>query len=106
MDARRTTGFVVTPYTKRQVVDSTLHTTSSFLRTMDLLLGLPPMSQYDAAANPMYGSLGEKTHLTPFTHLKPMVDVNVKNTVLSYGAKRSKKMNFKSRTWTRLRWRS
>ena len=35
-------------------LDSTLYTTSGVLRTMELILGLPPMSQYDAAATPMY----------------------------------------------------
>ena len=75
VDARRTTAYVVSPYIKRQTIDSTLYTTSSMLRTMELLLGLPPMSQYDAAANPMYASFGEKPDLTPFDHIKPQVDV-------------------------------
>ena len=54
VDARRTVGLVVSPYTRRNFVDSTLYTTSAMLRTMELLLGLPPMTQYDAAALPMY----------------------------------------------------
>jgi hypothetical protein len=95
VDARRTTGYVVSPYIKRQLTDSTLYTTSSFLRTMELLLGLPPMSQYDAAASPLYGSFSDKPDLTPFQHVKPMVDVLDKNTLRAYGARRSMKMDFR-----------
>jgi Phosphoesterase family len=94
VDARRTTAYVVSPYIKRQTVDSTLYTTSSFLRTMELLLGLPPMSQYDAAANPMYASFSDQPDLTPFVHVKPQVDVMEKNTLRAYGARRSMKMDF------------
>jgi hypothetical protein len=64
------------------------------LRTMELLLGLPPMSQYDAAANPMYGSFSDKADPTPFQHVKPQVDVMAKNTRSAYGARRSAKMDF------------
>ena len=53
---RRTVGLVASPYTKRDFVDSTLYSTSSMLRTIELLLGLPPMTQYDAAAMPMYNA--------------------------------------------------
>jgi hypothetical protein len=95
VDARRTTGYVVSPYIKRQTVDSTLYTTSSMLCSIELLLGLPPMSQYDAAANPMYASFGENPDLTPFAHVKPLVDVMEKNTIRAYGARRSMKMNFR-----------
>jgi YVTN family beta-propeller protein len=95
VDARRTTAYVVSPYTKRQTIDSTLYTTSSMLRTMELLLGLPPMSQYDAAANPMYASFSDKADPAPFTHVKPQVDVMEKNTLRAYGARRSMKMDFR-----------
>ena len=44
------------PTSRRGAVDSTLYTTSGMLRTIELILGLPPMSQYDAAATPMYGA--------------------------------------------------
>ena len=52
VDAHRTTAFVISPYTRRGDVDSTLYSTSSMLRTMELILGLKPMSQFDAAAAP------------------------------------------------------
>ncbi len=56
VDSHRSPAFVISPFTKRGAVDSTLYTTSGMLRTMELILGLPPMSQYDAAATPMYNA--------------------------------------------------
>lgn len=94
VDARRTIGLVVSPYTKRGVVDSTLYTTSSFLRTMELLLGLPPMTQYDAAATPLYASFNAEPDLRPYSVEAPQIDVNAKNTVTAWGAKESMEMDF------------
>jgi len=94
VDARRTVGLVISPYVKRKTVDSTLYSTSSMIRSMELLLGLPPMSQYDAAAMPMYASFGTTPLVTPFNVIQPLVDVNEMNTEKSYGAKESTKMDF------------
>ncbi len=94
VDARRTVALVLSPYVKRGIVDSTQYTTSSFVRSMELLLGLPPMSQYDAAAMPLYDSFGTEPNTAPFTKLPAETDVNAKNTNASYGAKASLKMDF------------
>ncbi|MDB5442411.1 MAG: hypothetical protein JWP73_787 [Phenylobacterium sp.] len=94
VDARRTVGLVASPYTKRGAVDSTLYSTSSFLRTIELLLGLPPMSQYDAAATPLYAAFGDKPDPTPFTALAAQVDLFAKNLVTAWGAQESARMNF------------
>lgn len=94
VDARRTVGLVVSPYVRRGVVDSTLYTTSSFVRSIELLLGLPPMSQYDAAAMPLYAPFAAAPDLAPFTLLAPQVDLQAKNTAESYGARASAKMDF------------
>ena len=64
---------------RRGVVDSTLYTTSGVLRTMELILGLPPMSQYDAAATPMYNAFQTTPSLAPFTHLPARVPLDLKN---------------------------
>jgi YVTN family beta-propeller protein len=93
VDARRTIGLVVSPYTKRKFVDSTLYSTSAMLRTIELLLGLPPMTQYDAAALPMYNSFGTNPDFTPYQALAPKIDVNEKNTQLAWGAKASMEMD-------------
>ncbi|MBZ2177070.1 MAG: hypothetical protein K7J47_05115 [Acidobacteria bacterium] len=93
VDARRTVGLLISPYTKRKTVDSTLYTTTSMLRSIELLLGLPPMSQYDAAATPMYNAMGTTADLTPYSHEKPRIDLNALNTALAWGAKESLEMN-------------
>ena len=54
VDAHRTAGLVISPFCKRRFVDSTLYTTASMVRTMELILGLPPLTQYDAGATPMF----------------------------------------------------
>jgi len=61
---------------------------------MELLLGLSPMSQDDAAAMPLYASFAVEPDLTPFQRLAPEVDLNAKNTPDSYGARASAKMDF------------
>jgi YVTN family beta-propeller protein len=94
VDAHRSIAFVVSPYTKRKFVDSTMYTTSSMLRTMELILGLPPMSKYDAAATPMYNCFTDKADLTPFKHLPARVDLNEKNSPNAPGAERSLQMDF------------
>lgn len=94
VDARRTVGLVISPYAKRKYVDSTLYTTSSMVRTMELLLGLPPMTQFDAAAMPMYASFGTTPDLTPYTLENPRVDVNARNPRGAPGAKVSLSMDF------------
>jgi hypothetical protein len=57
-------------------------------------LQLPPMSQYDSAAMPMYASFGTEPVVTLFNAMKPLIDVTAKNTPKSYGAKESSRMNF------------
>ena len=94
VDSHRTMGLVISPYTKRGAVDSTLYSTASMLRTMELILGLPPLTQYDEAAKPMFHSFTAKADLTPYTLAAPRIDLNVKNTALAYGAKESLAMDF------------
>lgn len=94
VDEHRTAALAISPYIRRETVDSTLYTTSSMIRTIELLLGLPPMSQYDAAATPMYKAFGVKADTTPFTLRPAEVDLNAKNTAKSYGSRASARMDF------------
>ena len=68
VDAHRTVALVVSPYTRRGAVDSTMYSTTSMLRTIELILGLPPMSQHDAGATPMTAAFAEAPDATPFVH--------------------------------------
>ena len=94
VDAHRTVGLVISPYTKRQALDSTQYSTVSMIRTMELILGLPPLSQYDAAARPMFASFTDKADLAPYTHEPARIDLNAVNAPTAYGAERSMKMDF------------
>ena len=62
-----------------------MYSTSSMLRTMELILGLPPMTQFDAAALPMYASFQAKADLTPYKHRPANVDLNQKNKRSDWG---------------------
>jgi YVTN family beta-propeller protein len=93
VDSHRSVAFVISPYSKRAAIDSTLYTTSGMLRTMELILGLPPMSQYDAAATPMYGAFQEKPVLTPYKAREARVPLDERNTALAWGAAASEAMN-------------
>jgi YVTN family beta-propeller protein len=94
VDAHRTVGLVISPFARRNHLDSTQYGTVSMIRTMELILGLKPLSQYDAAANPMFGCFENKADVTPYVHEKARIDLNARNTKLAYGAERSGKMDF------------
>jgi YVTN family beta-propeller protein len=94
VDSHRTTGLVISPYTRRAVVDSTMYQTASMIRTMELILGLDPLSQYDAAATPMFESFTDKADLAAFTALPAKIDLNAKNGQTAYGAAESSRMNW------------
>ncbi|AIE87730.1 alkaline phosphatase family protein [Fimbriimonas ginsengisoli] len=79
VDSHRTVGLVVSPYTRNTGVDSTPYTTTSMLRTMELILGATPMTQYDAAATPMYRSFHSRPDLTPYRSRRPSIDITAKN---------------------------
>jgi YVTN family beta-propeller protein len=94
VDAHRTIGFVVSPYTRLAKVDSTLYTTASMIRTMELILGLPPLTQYDAGATPMFNCFGPKADMTPYKLQQPKVDIEAKNPLKNPFAEASLKMDF------------
>ena len=93
MDAHRTVALVVSPYVKRGAVDSTMYSTTSLLRTMGLILGTKPMSQFDAAARPMYNSFQNTPDLKPYVARPAKVDLDAKNTFAAWGADLSEKFD-------------
>jgi DNA-binding beta-propeller fold protein YncE len=92
VDAHRSLAFVMSPYAKRGVVDSTMYSTSSMLRTIELILGLKPMSQFDAAAAPMFKAFQAKPDSRPYTGLPARVDLEERNSAHAWGGRI--KMNF------------
>jgi DNA-binding beta-propeller fold protein YncE len=93
VDAHRTVALAVGPYVRRHAVDSTMYSTSSMLRTIELCLGLEPMSQFDAAARPMANAFTAEPDFSPFIHRPARADLNAKNTATAWGAEASKRLN-------------
>ena len=94
VDAHRSTAYVAGGFVKRGVVDHTPYTTSSMLRTMELILGMGPMTQYDAAATPMWRCFDNTAKPFEFKAILPDVDMNKRNTAINEWQKRSEKFNF------------
>ena len=94
VDAHRSTAYVAGGFVKRNFIDHTLYTTSSMLRTIELILGLEPMSQYDAAAEPMWRCFTSTPNLTPFTTRAFQVDINEKNKVENAWQRISEQLDF------------
>jgi DNA-binding beta-propeller fold protein YncE len=95
VDAHRTVAFVVSPYVRRGVVDSTLYSTSSMLRTIELILGLRPMTQFDAAATPMFHSFQPDPDPRPYEARPANVDLEERNAATAWGGDASRKMDFR-----------
>jgi DNA-binding beta-propeller fold protein YncE len=93
VDAHRSPALVISPYTKRKTVDSTMYTTSSVLRTMELILGLKPMSQFDAAARPMYRSFTGTADVMAYSHEVPKADLKAVNLAGAFRADWSERAN-------------
>ncbi|MFL5787589.1 MAG: alkaline phosphatase family protein [Flavisolibacter sp.] len=93
VDAHRTTAYVAGGYIKRGYVDHTMYSTTSLLRTIELILGLPPMSQYDAAATPMWNSFTMTANVKPFISTPARIDLDNKNVVLNEWQRLSETFN-------------
>jgi YVTN family beta-propeller protein len=94
IDAHRTTSLVISPYTQTGKVDSTLYDTTSMLRTMEMILGMKPMTQFDASAVPMINSFTHKPEFEPFEAEKPTYPLDQKNGANAPMAQESEKLDF------------
>jgi len=94
VDSHRSVLLVASPFAKRGVVDHTFYTTSGVLRTIELILGLPPMSQYDAAAKPLANAFLGTPNLAAYKGLPPRVPTAEKNLATAFGAALSMAMDF------------
>lgn len=94
VDAHRSTAYVAGGLVKRHFIDHTMYTTSSMLRTIELILGLEPMSQYDAAAEPMWRCFTSTANPTPFVQKPLQVNINEINSVENVWQQMSEKFDF------------
>jgi hypothetical protein len=94
VDSHRSPAYVISPYTRRGAVDSTLYNTTSVLRTIELILGLKPMTVFDAGARPMANAFRNTPNLAPYRNEPPRVPLDDKNPEHSATAGRSMKLDF------------
>jgi hypothetical protein len=94
VDAHRSPVYIAGGLVKRQFVDHTLYTTTSVLRTIELILGLPPMTQYDASSTTMWRCFSTDADLTPFRTRPSNIDLRERNTVWNEWAKKSAGLDF------------
>jgi hypothetical protein len=75
----RTTAFCVSPFAKRGAVASTQYNTTSILRTIEQVLGLPPMNAFYASAVPMFDCVENEPNLTPYQSTPALVPLDQMN---------------------------
>jgi YVTN family beta-propeller protein len=93
VDAHRTVAEVISPYTHGGRVDSTFYSTASMLRTIELIVGLRPLTQFDAYATPMLAAFTNKPDTTPYTAIKPSQNLQEVNPVTAPLAAQSAQQN-------------
>ena len=94
VDSHRSPAYVISPYAKRGAIDSSFYNTTSILRTMELILGLNPMTMHDAGARPMLGVFQNTADLKPYSAEKPNVSLDDRNPAQTALARRSARFDF------------
>lgn len=93
VSAQRTTMYLASPYSSGGVHDEH-YTTQSILRTIELMLGIPALSTYDAMAVPLYTAFTARADLRPYDAIHPRIDITARNRKTAYGAKVSAALDF------------
>jgi len=94
VDSHRAPAWVVSPFTQRATVDSAMYNQASVLRTIELIVGLRPMTQFDAAAPPMFASFSRTPNVRPYTVIEPKISLTERNPENGAGAAASARMDF------------
>ena len=85
VDSHRSPAFLISPWVKHHAVDSSMYNTTSMLRTMEFLLGLKPMTHFDAGARPMTAAFQSQPNAAPYTAEKPRIPLDDKNPAATAG---------------------
>ena len=94
VDAHRTVGLVISPFVKRGTIDSTFYTTASFVHTMELILSLPVMTQFDQAAQPLYNAFTPTPDLLAYDLRPTRLNLEARNGVDAPDALLSSHLDF------------
>jgi phospholipase C len=95
VDSHRSIAYVISPYARHHAVDSTMYNTTSVLRTIELILGLKPMTVFDAAATPMTNAFQSTPNFQAYANRPPQVPLDEKNPAGTALAKRSEKLDLR-----------
>ncbi|HEY6325211.1 MAG TPA: alkaline phosphatase family protein [Candidatus Cybelea sp.] len=90
---QRSTLYLASPYARGGAIHER-YSTVSVLRTIEALLGMQPLSNYDATAMPLYSAFGATPNLAPFDATPPQIDTNARNARTAYGAAISERLDF------------
>jgi YVTN family beta-propeller protein len=95
VDAHRSIAFVISSHLAGGTVDHRFYNTDSVLHTMEVLLGLPPMNQYDATAPLFSGFSPTPVNTAPYTAILPPKEIIGQiNTAAAYRARESRQLDF------------
>jgi hypothetical protein len=94
VDSHRSVLLVLSPYTRRGTVDSTMYNQSSVLRTMELILGMRPLTHFDAGARPVSAAFAAAPNPAPYAAEKPRISLTDRNPAGTATAARSARMDF------------
>jgi DNA-binding beta-propeller fold protein YncE len=94
VDSHRAPAWVISPFTHRGVVDSIMYNQASVLRTMELIVGLRPLTHFDAAARPMFASFSQQPDTRPYTAIPPKISLTDRNPGTAHGADESARLDF------------
>jgi YVTN family beta-propeller protein len=82
VDGHRTVALLISPYTKRKFVDSTCYNQTGMVKSIELILGLPPMNQLDLSATPMHHCFQSRADLTPYNAVENKIPLDEMNPAL------------------------
>ena len=94
VDAHRTVALVISPYTQTGKVDSTFYSTVSMLRTIELIVGIPPLTQFDASATPMFKAFTNRPLFSSYDLLTPAQSLTEINALTAPMAAESAQLDF------------
>ena len=79
VSAYRTVGLVISAYSRLKSVNHTYYTQPSVVRTIEQILGLPPMNIQDAIANPMADCFGAVADKNPYRAVPNNIPIDQMN---------------------------
>jgi DNA-binding beta-propeller fold protein YncE len=94
VDSHRAPVWVISPYTRRAMVDSTMYNQMSVLRSIEMIVGLRPLTHFDAGARPMFGSFSQQPDARPFSAIEPKTSLTDRNPQQGSGSVDSARMDF------------